>query len=162
MMTFHESMQEYKKQLGKGVIQKAYRGLMETILSLRAHFSKTHPELAPSSLYYGYMDMTYFALLPAPLKERGLKIAIVFLHEAFRFEVWLSGYNKGIQSKYWKFFKESGWSRYRLVTPEKGIDSILESILVENPDFSDTEALTKQIEKGTLKFIRDVEEKLAV
>ena len=160
MGALQKDILEYKKQLGKGAIQKAYRGLMEYILSLRTHFNKAHPELAPSGIYTGYMDMTYFALLPTSLKERGLKIAIVFLHETFRFEVWLSGYNKGIQSKYWKFFKESGWSRYRLVTPEKGIDSILESILVQDPDFSDTLALTKQIEKGTLKFIWDVEEKL--
>jgi len=29
--------------------------------------------------------------------------------------------------------------------------------LVENPDFNDLDALTSQIEKGTLKFIEDVE-----
>ena len=39
----------------------------------------------------------------------------------------------------------------------KGVDSIIEGILVENPDFSDLDALTKHIERGTLKFIEDVE-----
>jgi hypothetical protein len=43
------------------------------------------------------------------------------------------------------------------VTPAKGVDSIVEYILVDNPDFSDLDALTNQIEKGTLKFIEDVE-----
>ena len=37
-------------------------------------------------------------------------------------------------------------------------DSIVEHVLVSNPDFSDLEALTKKIEEGTLKFIGDVEE----
>ena len=36
-------------------------------------------------------------------------------------------------------------------------DSILDHILVGNPDFSDLDDLTKQIEEGTLKFTADVE-----
>ena len=74
-----------------------------------------------------------------------------------RFEVWLLGYNKGVQAKYWKLFKESGWNKYRIPSTTKGVDSIIEGVLVENPDFSDLDALTEQIEIGTLKFIEDVE-----
>jgi hypothetical protein len=39
----------------------------------------------------------------------------------------------------------------------KGVDSILEHVLVDNPDFGDLDFLTKQIEKGTLEFIENVE-----
>jgi hypothetical protein len=39
----------------------------------------------------------------------------------------------------------------------KGVDSIIEHTLVENPDFSDLNSLTKQIEGEGLKFIGDVE-----
>jgi hypothetical protein len=74
-----------------------------------------------------------------------------------RFEVWLGGYNKLIQQKYWTLFKESGWNKYHLVSTTKGVDSILEHILVEDPDFSDLDALTQQIEGAALKFIKDVE-----
>jgi hypothetical protein len=85
-------------------------------------------------------------------------VPIVFLHEAFRFEVWLSGVNRQVQEKYWKLIKESDWNQYKLVPQEgKDVDSIVEHILVDNPDFSDLDALTQQIEKGTLKFIQDVE-----
>jgi hypothetical protein len=158
METFHECTDEYRKQLEKGVIQKAYKGLMEYIMDLRTHFQNKYPDYFVSgSIYYGYMDMTYFSFFPKSLKDRKLKIAIVFIHRAFRFEVWLAGYNKQVQSKYWKLFKGSDWNRYHLVTTTKGVDSILESILVENPDFSDLDALTKQIERETLKFITDVE-----
>jgi len=38
-----------------------------------------------------------------------------------------------------------------------GFDSILEHILVEYPDFSDLDALKKQIEIGTLEFIEEIE-----
>jgi hypothetical protein len=96
---------------------------------------------------------------PSPrLAQRpGVKVAIVFLHEAFRFEAWLAGYNKQVQARYWNLFTESGWNKYHIVSSTKGADSILEHVLVENPDFSDLEALTQQIEAETLKFIEEVE-----
>jgi hypothetical protein len=158
METFHEYTDEYRKQLEKGAIQKAYKGLMEYIMELKTYFKNKYPDYFVSgSLYYGYMDMTYFSFFPESLKQRQLKIAIVFIHEAFRFEVWLAGYNKQVQSKYWKLIKESGWNQYQLVPSTQGADSIIESIVVDHPDFRDLDALTKQIEGATLKFIEDVE-----
>jgi hypothetical protein len=154
-------MHEYRKQIEKGLIQQAYRGLMEYFSDLRTHFQKRYPETEVSgSVYFGYMDMTYFAIIPAQLKQRKLKIAIVFLHEAFRFEVWLSGYNRQVQAKYWRLIRESGWSKYRLVADPLKADAILEHVLVENPDFSDPGALTDQIEKGTRGFIDNISQSL--
>ena len=158
MNSFQKCMAEYRKQLEKGMIQAAYKGLMEYLMGLRTHFKNRYPDYVVSGgIYYGYMDMTYFSFFPESLKQRNLKIAIVFLHAAFRFEVWLAGYNKQAQAKYWTLFKESGWNKYQLAPAIKGADSILEHILVDNPDFGDLEALTAQIEAGTLKFIEDVE-----
>jgi hypothetical protein len=158
MKSLQENMIEYKKQLEKGIIQKAYQGLMEYMMSLKNHFANKYPDLSvPGSIYYGYMDMTYFSILPKSLKDRDLKIAIVFLYDTFRFEIWLSGKNKQVLAKYWKIIKENDWDKYKIVAPVKGVDSIVEHILVDNPDFSDLEVLTKQIEKGTLKFIHNIE-----
>ncbi|HET9914881.1 MAG TPA: hypothetical protein VFQ13_23530 [Anaerolineales bacterium] len=158
MESFHEVVSEYRKQLKKGVIQKAYKGLMEYIMTLRTHFKNKYPDyLVSGSIYYGYMDMTYFAFSPKSLKDRSLKIAIVFIYDTFRFEVWLGGYNKQVQAKYWKLFKDDAWNKYHIVPTTKGVDSIIEYVLVDNPDFSDLDALTKQIEQGTLKFIKDIE-----
>lgn len=158
MRSLQENMIEYKKQLAKGVIQKAYQGLMEYMATLRNHFANKYPDYSvPGSIYYGFMDMTYFSILTKPLKERDLKIAIVFLYDAFRFEIWLSGKNKQVLSKYWKIIRENHWDRYKIVAPVNGVDSIVEHILMDNPDFGDLEALTKQIDQGTLKFIKDIE-----
>ena len=66
------------------------------------------------------------------------------------------GNNKKIQKKYWDLFKEKGWIKYHIPLNLKGVDSILEHILVDNPDFSDLDVLTEQIEKGTLEFIENV------
>jgi hypothetical protein len=161
MEPFHGYMKEYKKQLEQGAIQKAYKGLMEYIMDLRTHFLNKYPDYFVSGIYHGYMDMTYFSFIPESLKARKLKIAIVFIHETCRFEAWLAGYNKQVQTKYWKLIKESDWKKYHLVSTTKGADSIIEYILVDNPDFSDLEALTKQIEAATLVFIKDVESFLA-
>ena len=162
MESFPEHIEEYKRQLEKGAIQKAYQGLMEYVMGLRTYFKNQYSDYGISgNVYCGYMDMTYFSIYPKALKDRKLKIAIVFLHEAFRFEVWLSGQNKQVLKEYWKLIEESGWEKYRIVSPGKGIDSIVESVLVDDPDFRDIEALTKQIESGTLRFIQDIESFLA-
>ncbi len=158
MEPFHEYMEEYRKQLKKGVINKAYRGLMEYIMDLRSHFKNKYPDYSvPGSIYYGYMDMTYFPLFPTTLKQHNLKIAIVFVHEEFRFEIWLAGSNKLVQQKYWKLFKDSDWNKYHVVSTLEGVDSIVDSILADKPDFSDLNKLTYQIETGSLTFIKDVE-----
>jgi hypothetical protein len=158
MESFHECMNEYRKQLEKGAIIKAYKGLMEYIMDLRMHLKNKYPDYFVSgSIYFGYMDMTYFSFFPKSIKDKNLKIAIVFIHEAFRFEVWLAGINKQVQKNYWKLFNESDWNKYPIVSTTKGVDSILEYTLVSNPDFSDLHALTKIIETETLKFIEDIE-----
>jgi hypothetical protein len=158
MGPFHEYVNEYRKQIEKGAIAKAYKGLMEYILGLRTYLKNKYPDYFVSgSIYFGYMDMTYFSFYPKSLGQRKLKIAIVFIHESMRFEVWLAGYNKQIQSKYWEMFKESNWNKYHLVSTTKDADSILEHIIVDNPDFRDLYKLTKQIERKTIKFIKDIE-----
>jgi len=152
-------MVEYKQQLEKGLIQQAYRGLMDYFSALRAYFQKNFPDYEISGyIYSGYMDMTYFAVIPASLKQRKLKVAIVFLHEAFRFEVWLSGYNRQVQVKYWQLIRESGWNKYRLVANPLKADAVIEQTIMEFPDFSDQVALTRQIEHETMAFIKNIEE----
>ena len=159
MESFQNYMNEYRKQLEKGDIKKAYRGLMDYLMELRSYFDNKYPDYFVSgSVYYGYMDMTYFSFFPESFKLRKLKVAVVFVHDTFRFEVWLAGYNKQVQTKYWTLFKESGWSKYHIPSKTEGIDSIVENVLVEYPDFDNLNSLTKQIERGTLKFIHDIED----
>ena len=159
MTSFNESMQIYKHHLQEGHIITAYQGLMAYFNELRGYFERNYPEFSvPGNIYYGYMDMTYFALVPALLAERKLKIAVVFLHEAFRFEVWLAARNKGVQAKVWESIQASGWDHYDLEPQGPGVDAILEHILVEDPDFNDLPGLTEEIEKGVLIFIKELEE----
>ena len=89
-----ENMLEYRDQFKKGIIQKAYKGLMDYIMDLRGLLLliKNTPShsFVPGNIYFGYMDMTYFSFTSKALKDRNLKVAIVFVHGAFRFEAWLA------------------------------------------------------------------------
>jgi hypothetical protein len=102
------------------------------------------------------MDMTYFAISPPPLKQRDLKIAIVFNYKAFRFEAWLAERSRKVDRHYWELFKDRKWTTYRVVTPAKGIDSIIECDLSKTFNLNDADALTTSIEKGVGTFIKDI------
>ncbi len=159
MKSLNACVVEYKKQLDKGDIQTAYRGLMEYMMGLKNFFKNKYPEFSvPSNLYQGYMDMTYFALFPENLKKRKLKIAIVLIHDKMKLEIWLSGINKQIQLKYWNMLKSKDLNNYRLPLTLQGADSIIEYTLTDNPDFNDPETLTRQIESGIIKFMKDIKE----
>jgi hypothetical protein len=157
MQSTQEDMNELRMQLRTGAIQKAYKTLLGYMMDLRIHFQNRCPNYTISGLYQGYMDMTYFAIVPPSLKHRNLKIAIVFNYEAFRFEAWLSGANRQVQRKYWELFRDRRWTEYRVVTPAKGVDSIIECNLAEDFDFGDLDSLTAIIEENIVKFINDVE-----
>lgn len=159
MDSFNDAMKEYKNQMQLGVISKAYRGIMDYLLGLKAYLKAKYPEYNVSgSIYFGYMDMSYFSFFPDSLKQRNLKAGIVFIHETCQFEVWLFGVNKQVQNKYWQLIKDSDWIQYSLVATTWGEDAILRHVLMENPDFDDLDAMNEQIESEVVKFIEDVEE----
>ena len=83
-------------------------------------------------------------------------IAIVFLHKDCKFELWLAGNNRQIQAEYIELLKYKDIGKYTLTQINPGVDSIIESTIVEQPDFDDIEQLKKQIETKTLKFVKDI------
>ena len=162
MSSLNAKVSRYRDMIQEGTVVEVYREILDFIMELRTHFARMHPELNVSgSIYQGYMDMTYFALSPAQLKDRKLKIAVVFLHETTSFEVWLSGVNKKVQKDYWKQFLKSGWDRYMVVPAIEGKDSIVQNVIVEDPDFNDLQGLTGLIEEGVMEFMVDIVEFLS-
>jgi hypothetical protein len=157
MDNLRESMKVFRLALQAGYLQQAYRGLIDFFSDLRKRFQTHYPEYFISSMYYGYLDMTYFAVVNAFLKERQLKIAIVFDYDSFSFEVWLSGVNREIQKKHWKLIKEMNWKEYTLCDDPTKEDHIIRKILVKEPDFSDSDMLGDQIEEGTIDFLDHVQ-----
>lgn len=147
---------EYRKQLEIGDIRKAYKGIIEYILKFKNHLIHTYPDFFISdNLYQGCMDISYFTFTPESLKNKGLKIAIIFNHEKIRFEVWLVGRNKQVQEKYWKLFRKNKEEIFYIIPPTAQY-SVAEKLLVENPEFEKPDQLTEQIENGIMEFINNI------
>lgn len=156
MKQLNDSIREYTKLLQSDLLITAYTGIIKYMSGLRTVFAERHPELFPGTFYPGYMDMTYFALSPSKLKEQKLKIAVVYLHKEARFEAWLSGVNRGVQAEYIERLEGRSLGRLHLSLVSPGVDSILEEVLVADPDFDHPEALTQVLEAKTMAFIEDV------
>ena len=157
MPSQRESMKEFRRLLEQGSLQRAYRALISYMMGLRTHFKNRYGSSFVSGLYQGDMDMTYFALFPPSLRDRNLKVAIVFNYDAFRFEAWLSARNQEIQRRYWELFKDTNWPGYRIAAPAKGVDSILECDVASDFDLDDPDALTAIIEESALALMNRVE-----
>lgn len=157
MKSLNKAMAEYNRQLEKGTIRQAYRQLMEFMKGLRVYFYNTYPDhFVSGSIYQGFMDFTFLNFTPKKLRERKLKILVLFVHEDCSFNVWLCGANKKVQKKYWEWIKEQEWNRYIVPTSIEGKDYIIEHRLEENPDFDNLESLQDKIEKETLAFTQEV------
>ncbi len=161
MPSILNDMEEFRRQLKKGSIQKAYKALLSYMAGLRMHFTNKYGDPAVSGLYQGYMDMTYFAIFPPSFKRLDLKVAIVFNYEAFRFEAWLAARNRKVQRQYWELFKDRNWPAYRVVAPAAGIDSILECDLTNDFDLGSPDILTSCIEMAADAFIEEIERYLS-
>lgn len=156
MDSLNTKIREYTHQLSKGHIQKAYKGLMTFMSSLRAQLESQYPQYTVSALYFGYMDMTYFAFTPPALKDKKLKVALVYIHETGRFEAWLGGSNRKIQAETIELLTGKDIHGYKLSQVSPGVDSIIETILVEQPDFDHSDELKQQIENRLIEFIQDM------
>jgi hypothetical protein len=159
--SFSEDLAEYRKQLQKGTVRAAYQGLMKYFDSLRLTLKTKQPDFFISDVHYGQLDYTYLYYFPKSLQRQKLKVVILFSHDTFKFEVLLAGYNREAQTKYWKLFKENAFNRHHLSDDATEADRFLSEVLVDKPDFSNQDALTGQIESGTLQFIGEVEAFLA-
>ena len=158
MKTLNELIEAYTNHLQHGEIQIAYKGILEFLGKLRAEFIKKHPHYDVSSIYQGYMDMSYFSLNTKLLKDKGLKIAIVYLHENGDFEVWLSARNREIAKSY-AFILKSNISAYvNLFHDINNQDAIIECILTTEPDFENQASLIDAIDQGVEKFVRTISE----
>ena len=139
----------YKEQLEKGDIVIAYNELVKFVMNLRTEFINTLSDTYSfAGILHGYMDYTYFYYSNDFLKSKKLKFGLVLNHLEMRFEIWLLGNTIPNQKKYWELMKTTKWNKGRTEMPKY---SILETTLVENPDFNNLDKLTEQIETKMIK-----------
>ena len=153
MKALNQLINDYTCHVQQGEIQIAYKGILEFIGKLRADFIKKYPHYDSSSVYQGYMDMSYYSLSTKPLKEKGLKIAIVYLHEKGCFEVWLSARNREISKRYDSTFCGKNFDGMKVFHDDDNQDAIIECTLTSSPDFEEQELLINIIEQGVEHFV---------
>lgn len=156
MKTLNQLIIDYTCHLQRGEIQLAYKGILEFLGKLRADFIKKYPQYDTNSIYQGYMDMSYFSLITKPLKDNGLKIIIVYLHDKGCFEVWLSARNREISKEYTTTFLGEPFDGITVFHDEDNQDAIIECTLISEPDFDNQITLIDIIEQGVERFITTV------
>lgn len=98
----------YKELLLTTKLQQGYQEFIKLFRYLRVELEKDLHEFSFSgSIVENRMDFAYFQLLSDELKEKGLKVQVVFAHKEFQFEVWVSGYNRKIQCDYYNYLKNT-------------------------------------------------------
>ena len=144
MKNLNKYVSIYQEQLKKGDILIAYNELVKFVMNLRTEFIKTQSDkYSFAGILHGYLDYTYFYYSNDFLKRKKLKFGLVLNHVEMRFEVWLLGSTKPIQQKYWELSRNTKWNKDKTEMPKY---SILESIIMEKPDFDNLDKLTEQIE----------------
>ena len=119
-----------------------YKCLSKFINNLRIHFIHEYPiNFKIGQVYKGNKEISFFTFTPTVLQQEKLKIAIVFNFQKNRFEIWLAGQNRKVQKKYWSIFKDSDWNKYHIPENPKEGFSIIDHIIVENPDFQYSDEL---------------------
>lgn len=151
-------MNDFKSQLARGRIQKAYRYIFEIFTEIGNSLKKSNPEtISTSALYHGYLDMTYLPVTTKKIKGNGLKIAIVFNYTLFQFEIWLSAVNRKRREDVINVLSHSNWKKYKLVKIDENADAIIEHIVRGIDDFGEKGAVVSLIVKETNSFIDDIE-----
>lgn len=154
MKTLNQLVTDYTNQLRQGELRIAYKGILDYLGKLRSEFAEKHPCYETgSNIYQGYMDMSYFSLNTERLKEKGLKVAIVYLNEKSAFEIWLSARNREILKKYKTIISCPALKGISVFHDADNEDAVIECTLTPNPDFDDQISLTEEIKSGTEKFI---------
>ncbi len=153
MKNLNQVIRHYTQAVQQGDLPAAYAGLLAFIGKLRADFIKTCPDYDVGSIYQGYMDMSYFSVSTISLKEKGLKLAVVYLHDQGRFEVWLSARNRAILKKISPVVSDMISSNDDLFHDAANPDAVVERIVSAEPDFEDAAALIGTIKQGVEDFI---------
>ena len=145
MRQMQSCIESYTRQVRLGELPKAYREILSFLSKLRGSLAKKYPAYTCQALYAGYMDMSYFACTPPFLRERRLKVAIVYVHQLMRFEIWLGGVNRSVHAAFRERLRTIGLGEFSLSETGPGVDSILQAILEDHPDFNRQDLLSHHL-----------------
>lgn len=111
---------QYKEFMQTTNIQEVYQEILKLIKYVRTRLEK---EICGynfmNRIVENEMDFSYFQMTNQKLKELGLKIQVIFVHKSCSFEVWMSGYNRKIQNKYFEMISKRKCPYEKCQNPER-------------------------------------------
>lgn len=145
----------YRNLLQTTQLQKAYQEWLRWFRFLRGELENQMPEFKfQAAVAENGMDYAYFQFASFPLKEKGLKIAVVFLHREFRLEVWLSGVNRKSQVL-WEEKLRSTLTSFSLTADPLHTDYILRAPVPV--DWAEGEAAVAAAKQTVMRLMNEVQ-----
>ncbi len=145
MEMLRSDLEELRRRLGEGAVQRAYVAIVAYMSGLRTELASSHADWSVAGLYQGYFDMTYFPLVTPSLKARSLKLAVVFQYSDFRFQVWLAARNRTVQRRYCALLRDRDWLSGSLIEPAAGVDAIVVVDVADGLDLDAPDLLTASL-----------------
>lgn len=150
----------YRYLLATTDIQQAYQEFVDLFRFVRIELEKQLPQYNFSShIVENRLDFAYFQLTDEALKNKGLKIQVVFVHKTYCFEVWVSRYNRQIQQKYYRILKDQT-IKYYLNSLPASIDYIFKSTLDGIEDIAVSQEVVVQVKHVVLEIVAFCQQQL--
>lgn len=146
-------LETYRNLLATTELQLGYQEFIKLFRFLRIELEKELPDFSFSSnIVENNMDFAYFQLTDTDLREKGVKIQVVFVHKSFRFEVWASGYNRKTQCFYYNKLKNQPLKYYLNDNPER-IDYIFKAEIEKDIELHSGDIVISKIKPVVLEMI---------
>lgn len=153
-----ERLLEYLHLLETTDIINCYQEFIHLFRFLRVQLEKELTQAHfQGNIVENAMEYAYFQMATDKMKERGLKIVVVFLPRFVRFEVWLSGANRQYQKKYAALLTPQVSTLEVSKNPLK-TDYIARLPLTTDIDWGDEQAIVAMIKAASESLIKIAEE----
>lgn len=150
------SIDDYTRAVAAGALPRAYRGILSALTAFQSAWKRSHPEDAVGALYPGYLDMSFISFASEPLRQKRLKISLVYLHAEGVFSLWLAAVNRSVQAETSAALQGKTIAPYALCSLKPGVDAIIAYDLPKPYAFDEPQQLTQALLQAAEAFAADM------
>lgn len=141
-----------KKLMETTSLQSGYQNQIALYRTIRTYLKARNSEYDFSgNIVENNMDYSYFQFTNSFFKSKGLKFVIAFVYKTFLFEIWLSGFNRKFQIKYYNALKGVFTPEELLTTDPTRTDYIIRKPVAF--DYNDIEESMETMNEEVGKFV---------
>lgn len=156
-MSINKQIEIYQRSINNNSLSSTYKFLLSYMNQLQQEFSKKMSgKFLTQKVLNGYLDYSYFYFSDDFLKDRKLKLGVIYNHQNNCFELWLMGTIKQSQITYWNKLKSTSWNKKETM-PQWYVISVE---LISKPDFEDVNKITDLIIEKVPEIYSKLEKEL--